>query len=916
MLPLFTRRHLAARNIKLCRALCSYPQTALAAYKQYRSSQKPRACPRYALGTNFLSHPGDDPVSLLKLQVPDLMPDSNFSDLVDANGTNPPDYGSIVEFYDPVTLDHCLGVVVQPAQALFHRSHSMAIVLTLDNNLVRVSPVDMTFHAWRVFDSVWLLSLEILENRFNSAHTGRALLVAALKQFATECVRLSDSLAPQLERTHAQLAAESSIRPVLMMEIIDLIELAPRTISAILDGYMAQCTLIYGLHVALTASPLYISSSMFPSSCNLIAHHSTNTCVSINTYYTLSMRNCSAYAQFFKAVAHPQLFENMDSFTKEQLLNPHASLYDASVFFNIWDGKPYRYIIAVLKAMVVFPHPAIMTALHRLTVFSDIPHLRPHHLYDYLVDIGVYSKSHASSNPLLSADMVGESLTSTLQVSTYSQIQPTQWPLTSLRDHFAHLRRRKYYRDQTIYGIDGLGLSLEKINARKYRVNVHVPCFALHISPSSALFTHLAADGMLDTMISDVNDLPSTELPNFDDFKLCSPQYKLCLTFSLEYPTFDNNPFAHAESKVDVSLDDISAVNFKHLSPDQFKKCIAGDKPTLAFSLFRASADRLKSTGLSEDEVSSEDIRAFGFIYSCLKTHFRIRLSRNSLELAPALTDSSDTSAKLFFQDELCKFTNMLAGVYCNAHSIPVLAHSQTMIRRDTSHANDVAWVVHDNPLVPDFQTQLLDQTLIARGLDGYASASAYFASRQFMHQEQLGVNGGNHATHGLEHGRVDVTLFLYGSMLNQLQILSHLQARASNELATRKQVAVEFGFLKRAGYNVNGAYDIETIAGESSKISASKETIRFLSGKSRRYRVLRAIEKDLADGREIEYECVVVHVGITIDEDKPVLRAYCTELDIEVTVLHNDGVGSVLRCNALFVDVISDEVVMQVCSR
>lgn len=908
-----TRRRLATGPIIVCRRSCSYLENILSAYKLYRSSQKPRACPRYALGTSFLSHLGDDAVTLRKLQLPDLLPCPNFSDLIDANASNPPDHGSIVEYYDPTTLDHRIGVVVHPALALFHRTHSMAIVLTLENDLVRVSPVDMTFHAWRAFDPLWLTSLEILENKFDLTHNGRVLVVEALKQFVTECVRLSDSLAPQLERAHAQLASDTRIRPVLIMGIIDLIELASRTMNSILNGYRAQCTLIYALHVALTASPLYISSSMFPRACNIIDHHSTNACVSVNTYYTLSMNNCAAFTRFLRAIAHPQLFRNLDSFMRQRLLNPHASPHDASVYFNIWDGKPYHYVIAVLKAMIVFPHPAIMASVHRLAVFSHLPDLTPRHLYDYLIDIGVYGKSDLPPNPLLSADMVGESLIRTAQVSTYSQIRPVKWPLSHPRDHFAHLRRRMYYRDHTIYGVDGLGLSLEKINARKYRVNVHVPCFALHISPASALFAHISTDGMLDAMVSDAGDPPSSRLPNLDEFQLCSPTHKLCLTFSFEYLTFDNNPFANPETKVNVSLDDISAVDFKQLNDDQLTKCIAGEKPALAFSLFRASADRLNSVGGADDGINSEDIRAFGFIHSCLKTHFRIRFSHNSLELAPQPSGSRDTTAKLFFKDELSKFTSMLAGVYCKTHKIPVLAHSQTSIQGDKSHTNDVALVVHDNPLVPNFQTQLLEQTMIARGPDGYASFGTYLVSRQFMHHEQLTVDGGGHATCGLEHGNVDVTLNLYGAMLNQLQILSYLQARASDKLANRKQVAVEFGFLKRAGYNVNGVYNSQTIEGESSKISASVETIRFLSSKSRRYRVLRTVEQALEDGQQIEYECVVVHVGSAVDDDILVLRAYCIELDIEVTVLHDEGMGSVLRCKPLYVDAINDELVMQV---
>lgn len=237
--------------------------------------------------------------------------------------------------------------------------------------------------------------------------------------------------------------------------------------------------------------------------------------------------------------------------------------------------------------------------------------------YKFLEDLKIYNnRRHQMTDIYLSANIMGKSLLSQLSISSINDLRPTSTQAEldnfmneKITDKFPHLRKSKvYYQDHIVYGlpfgksIDSkqklslLAVSLEKINSRKYLINIHIPDMITKLSPSSNLFDEIASSSLnmksLTKLINDSNinifDSDLIDKLSFPDHNLRetsdwfsvgdvsqrSNKYDsgnksnnnvTCMTVSFVYNKYESNPFLDLEEKISFSFDSLNSVLIKIL---------------------------------------------------------------------------------------------------------------------------------------------------------------------------------------------------------------------------------------------------------------------------------------------------------------------------------------------------------------
>lgn len=852
-----------------------------------------------------------------------------FSEIIQNSYLNPPGAGSIIEYIDHESNTPKLGVVVQQPLSKFHENYSKNLVLSADNNLEYISTTSITFHVSNVVTT----DLEpILEARFNPNFVHRLHLVLFLQQFAKEAALASETILPHMEIAFAQYAHSHSITSITLDQLVRSFRLPPLTFQNHTNSYLSKTLLLFALHIHMFNNPAFylLLSSILPTS-NIVSYNSSTALCRPQKYFVNSIANMDAITRFEKEFDVSAL--RFNSFLQDihhQQLSAATSRNQNEInfFLDLWEGKEFKFLIEVLKFSVVYPHSKITSLLAQLPVFQSVTLAS---LLRFLTDIKVYD---GKTDPFLSAHFVGEPLLSQLSATSVKDLtnvpMPDAFVDKKLQDHFPHLRKRSYYHDLVVYSLPSesghseIAISCEKLNSRKYRINIHVPDIVTKFPPSESMFEALSRAAITSSLLdrplfrdeilkrlafqeqlrNDKADFYSVGLSELFPQKKPKPGFnnqQTCLTLSFVYNTFESSPFQNLDGKFSFSFDSLDHVQIKLLSWDTLENCLLARGDLLPFTLFRRGKKPERS------KLSDEDTHNIRFIYNIMKTHFKVRNIGLASNRDPNVVNNRSETLSVSFIDELDNFMGHMTSKYCATNSIPILSHCQDELER----LEEEVPVAHNNALLPTYNANSYEQTLLARDRNGYVSEAASIIGRNWLGFSSTEVSSDSNLRHlrrGIIGGYVNMmeSLQNYESILNQFQILSSVQMRHTNSLLHSDR-AKHLSVLKSKGYNVNGPLSYSSLGEELTKIETSSAVCDLASRWTRHYWELQKLQESTAD----LYECIITDPGHLASElSARVAVGFCVELGIEVSVILppeiEANIGSQKFCTVSYVQPVS----------
>jgi len=904
------------------------------------------------------------------LEIPPIPPMSSYQEIVGLSESNSPCVGSFVEFIDPLTNDLMFGVVVRPVQSKFNENYNKVIVLDTRNELRMVSPTNIQFHLYGVLDASYIESLQILQNRFNEQFKPRLFIVGILKQFIDKCCTMSETLMPQLDMIYSQRCQTHTITSISPVEIIESIQFPESMLDEVNQSYYHQCQLLTSIHFSVLKLPTWISSSSISENTNIVRNGCSNEIPSNCIYFINSSSNHFAINKLISDFKNETLMNATNQFMNQLLAQQKTSspksFEELTNYFNIWEGRHFKHIIDVIKFCIIYPHNEIMNSLKKLDVFKGTKHLTTNDLFVLLENLRIYNNAKCPTTDIyLSANIAGEPLLSQIAVSSPNEISTrvssTFFQSNKLVDKFHHLRKSKpYYQDHIIYGLPYLSslnddnknlaflaISLEKVSARRYTINAHIPDVMTKLSPSSPLFNAILTKNFkaLTRLVNNtsINNLFEEKFlkeigfeqqaetqsdwikvgdVSLDRFTNTFHTNKTCLTLSFTYDVYESNPFSKLAEKVQFSFDSLGSVKIKNVNWKELDECLEGKTEASPFRLFRSSS---QLSGKSPT-LSDNDCHNIRFIYNVMKSHFKTRNS-NGASLLKQSIDANDSSKLIkevsyvnentdlekvitklnpendafskskFFINELEKFMGNSTSMYCSKHEIPVYHRNQSLLPYDSS---DSVLVTHSNMLLPSYHADSYKQTLIARDQSGYVSIPASVIGKSYLAVPTIEVYGNINVQQGLSNGYVNLidTTKNCESLLNQLQILNHVQLQSFKDFCINNpnhlQAVQRFSYLKRFGYNLNGPIDEETMNKQIATITNWENVTEFISAGHKRYWTLKMVEQKLLQDnfKSIQeatttYDCTITNVGYKLETLPYQLSvAYCHSLDLEIQVL------------------------------
>lgn len=830
---------------------------------------------------------------------------ASFSEIIQNSLLNPPNVGSIIEYIDHESNTPKLGAVIQQPLSKFHENYSKNLVLSVDNNLEYISTSSITFHASNVITT----NLEpVLESRFNPRFEQRLHIVLFLQQFAKEAALASQTIQPHMEIAYAQFAHSHSITNITLDHLVRSFRLSPLMFQKQNASYLSRTLLLFALHIHMFNNPAsyLLVSSILPTS-NIVSYNCSTALCRPQKYFVNSIANMDAISRFEKEFDLSAL--RFNSFLQDihhQQLSAATSRNQTEMnfFLDLWEGKEFKFLIEVLKFSVVYPHSKITTLLSQLPVFQTVTLAS---LLKFLLDIKVYDEK---TDPFLSANFVGEPLLSQLSANSVKDLtnvpMPDAFVDRKLQDYFPHLRKRSYYHDLVIYGLPSetghceVAISCEKLNSRKYRINIHVPDVVTKLPPSGSIFEalsrapitssllgrplfrdeilkHLAFQEQLWNDKADFYTVGLSELFPQTKPKDSFNKQQTCLTLSFVYNTFESSPFQNLDGKFSFSFDSLDHVQIKPLSWDTLENCLLARGDVLPFTLFRRGKKPEPS------KLSDEDTHNIRFIYNIMKTHFKVRNIGLASNRDPNVVNRRSETLAVSFIEELDNFMGHMTSKYCATNSIPILSHCQD----ELEHLEEEVPVAHNNALLPTYNANSYEQTLLARDRNGYVSEAASIIGRNWLGFSSTEVSSDSNLRHvrrGIIGGYVNMMKSLrnYESILNQFQILSSIQMRHTNSLLHSDR-AKHLSGLKSMGYNVNGPLSYSSLGEELIKIETSSAMCDLASRWTRHYWELQRLQESTAD----QYECIITDPGhLASDLSARVAGAFCVELGIEVNVI------------------------------
>ncbi|KAI3404819.2 hypothetical protein KGF56_002336 [Candida oxycetoniae] len=461
---------------------------------------------------------------------------------------------------------------------------------------------------------------------------------------------------------------------------------------------------------------------------------------------------------------------------------------------------------------------------------------------------------------------------------------------------------------------------------------------------------------------------------DFSHDKRVIPNYSLqatCLTVSFQFSSFLSNPFESLLGKVSISFDSLAGVSVKNVTKDQLQKCLTGQLEPSFFKFLRRHKQQQQqqkqqlqepkqkqeqeqqeqqNTNAQNNQTSSHlnkaDIHNLNYIYNILQTFFKTRVhagsnamksspdsgvvesfdpGKASLQFLPSsspspnaassnifLSSSSYTQAEFMIQEARI-LANYLTTVFCDENKIPVIRTGQD---KDTlEYEKDSVIVHHDNIMIPPFEAKSYFQSIMAKDVNGHITPNAKIISNNYLQPVSTNLSASNlDFTLGLDRACINITdTFNSGEVLmNQLQLLSHVQERFSNETMHTTQdllaSAGKFNFVKGEGYLLNGPLDTISISEYVRNLQKFKKADFLWKYTAKRFRVLEKLQKlqnDNDDSYNLWYRkfsCIVTHVDhCTFGK---LWKAFCLELGIEVDILCIDDrdaqIGDKVICDEI----------------
>lgn len=905
-------------------------------------------------------------------------PFKHWHEITNNNSTLLPSLGSFVEFHDYLTDSVEFGIVLREPVSKFNENHNKVLVLTLKNELHRVYPPDISFVAYQVLDKDWVHLLEILPNRFDLEHKNRKLVIEVMYQFVLNAVLLRPWVAEHLPVAFSRIANHSRITGCSLASILDQFP------EKVFESYFHESAVLLATHLEMCKD---VSRWLVPScmrrSTNIVSLRCSNQLPPDPVYFANSVANMEAITDFL--TFNRDELEDFDIFLRPLKAEPRQ-YDDMCLLFNIWEGKIFKLALDAMKFTAVYPHPELLSKFIKFETLEG--NVTPSGLHDLLESIHIFNNS---KNPLtdvvLSANLAGESLQKQLAVASTKDLKPSNSELVSagaldqLEDKFVHLRNsRVFYQDHIVYALPStkgpskLAVSLEKVNARKYLVNIHIPDVAAHINPSSDLFAELTSNSSplqrLGTLIgNDTIELlaqnarekllfeNNTERKGYfsvgdyygEEASRSPP--KTCMTISFEYLTYVSNPLKDLGS-VRVTFDSLKDIQIKSLDMKLLNDTLTGKLEPSLLRPFRLFSRHQREPDDSRVEMDDNDHFNVNFIYNVLNSHFKLRNRHCASTPEPALmnrtmsrqlsysenepdsivteldieteADAGKRSKAIFFKNEVEIFCGALVAAYCSRELVPAFLNVQDVDTPKDYEPNeppnlDEVFISHNNLLLPNYHGNSYYQTLLARDAKGYVSLPAYYIGNNYLGKGQVVVTPGQNLPMGLPGGYVNVTDAM-GNMeafLNQLQILAHVHAKRPVS-GSYLSLVEKLSFLKGYGYPIQGASVQRFLQHQTHRLKEAQLATDYIVDRHRNFWALKLLEQRMTESNEDPpiYTCMVTHTGHDLGIGKRLTRALCFELSVEIDILvplNTDlCVGTTVKCNkVLYIDPVGGRCVM-----
>lgn len=839
--------------------------------------------------------------------------------------------GSFIEFQMDNAL--VLGVVIAEPQSRFNEFHNKLIVLTMHNELVRVYPQDIHFSAYQVLEKDWIDSLDILTHRFNEQFAPRTRLVTVLHQFIACANNTRPQCREHLRITHSRLSGEFPC-------LTSLVGVLAHFPAQNLQSYFHQSAWLLCVHWEMCRDParwVVASCATGPISSNIAAHRCSNGLPRVPVYLATPLDVFSSVSAFLQ-------YDD----TQLELLDRYIALApritDVALDLRFGAGRPFDKALRALLFGAFYPHERITGKTRKMSVFLASGNA----LLATLRASGLFS-----GDLLLSSGMVGKPANA-LAAATSEDVESSLSVLSSLRDvrlgsvadSFPHLRgAREYYHDMTVYALTDphggqIAFSLEKVNERKYLLNVHVPDVASRLTPSSRTFESWSRAsgtlrsvcglangdklGLLDQTAVNALLFGSASAPTHftvgDMATLDEMPSYYCMTLTFEYNTYESDPLKNFGQNISVSFDTLRPSQIRHVDAATLESTLTGRLQPRLLDSFRLFGRTGPPQNCSLDHSDHFNVN---FAYNTLVRHQLLRNRRcggivqpdsfareisvlRDLETSVSVQKPSSGPKRSFFIRELRLFAGAMAAEYCVRNSIPVYHHTQSLVDKESmenvemDEDSDEVFISHQNSLLPNYHGSSYFQTLLSRDSGGYISAAAYFIGNNYLGRKRLTVEGDfSNLPLGLALGYVDVAAMdSVEAYLNQLQILAHVHASLCAQTRGTDQAR-----LKRFGYPVHGPFPASVLSQYTQRLEDAKLAANYLRDRQRRFWTLWHVHSH----PDSVYHCVVTRVGTELSLSARLAWAYCEELAIEVHLyVENDqdiSIGTRVVAGVLHVD-------------
>ncbi|CCE79438.1 Piso0_001500 [Millerozyma farinosa CBS 7064] len=637
-----------------------------------------------------------------------------------------PSTGSFVEFYDEHHDKSSVGIVLHGSLTRFNENYKKLQVLSIENELLDVHPMHIKFHYPSILPNNWSL-FSIQPDRKHEASTKeRQATVNVLNDFVDLSQDLLDILADpannQFIIAYNRFASSNNICPVKIKDLINSIKPPELVRQNVSKSHFHTASLYYSCHVYMseTASHWIVSENYASNADSNILQHKCSDVISTgSTYFANSITNMESITRLKDEVSDSHNFTSLDKkvldLYMQQILGNPKSYDDLCLYFNIWEGREFRYVIDAMKFFIVFPHPMLKSCLSRFSCFTRRD-ISPREVFRFLEEMKIYNSAGESSTDIyLSSSLMGEAKDN-LSVSSarmLTSIESQKWSrieALNLKDAFGYLRNpKKYYNDTIVYGLpiqssvakhrkkepcSFLAISLEEINARKFIVNIHIPDIVTKVAPNSHLMNCIKSSSYAMKSIrnlvngdslqlfdenfikkvcfksqsnEDVNSTFSSRI-NYGGSDSRSKTNLTCMTISFAYNKNESNPFDSIGDNVAVSFDSLKQVNMKVLTWDNLEEILSRKNEPSAFALFR----HIKSNKPSnESDISQKDIHQVNFIYNIMRSHFNVRNIEGASVLDPCVRQDITDSSNLWKEKKVADLGQETDSIETDLKTVP-----------------------------------------------------------------------------------------------------------------------------------------------------------------------------------------------------------------------------------------------------